>query len=357
VASASTGSPATVGARLRAAREKRGISLRQIAERTRISVMVLEAVERDDIKRLPGGIFTRSFLRSYATEVGLDPDTTVDEFLAQFPPESVTAGTVGDPVEDHQAIESDRHAARTFVRLIAASLPIAAIVIYFTVRPTPSGEETESSAPSSVEAPTVAGGSKILTPSRGNSKIPPATTQTVKASEVKAVTAIEPKPTTDPKAAITPKTVTDPKLGAVGTGAAATVTPPTTGGNQATATMKPSATDATPVPTEVKVPAQTAKRPETAKPAAPPDSVMMVIDQPSRCWVAVAVDGQAVAPERLGSGERLELKARREIVVTVGEDSPCSYTLNGAAGRPLGQPGAIVTRRISPDNYRSYVTR
>src|SRR5512134_4052123 len=97
--------------------------------------MVLEALERDDIKRLPGGIFTRAFLRSYASEVGLDPGTTVDEFLAQFPPESVTAGTVGDPVEDHQAIESDRRAAQTFVRLMAVSLPIAAVVIYFSVRP------------------------------------------------------------------------------------------------------------------------------------------------------------------------------------------------------------------------------
>jgi cytoskeleton protein RodZ len=262
--------------------------------------MVLEAVERDDIKRLPGGIFTRSFLRSYATEVGLDPDTTVDEFLGQFPPESVTAGTVGDPVEDHQAIESDRHAARTLVRLVVASLPIAAVVIYFSVRPAPSGEETESSAPNRVEAPTVAGGTKIPPASLVGSKTAPMTTQTVKPSEVKA--AIEPKPTTDPKTAINSKTATDPKLTAVGTGASATVAPPATAKNQTTATTKPAATDAPPVPTEAKVPAQTAKRPETAKPAAPPDSVMMVIDQPSRCWVAVAVDGQAVLHVERGGG-------------------------------------------------------
>jgi hypothetical protein len=83
----------------------------------------------------------------------------------------------------------------------------------------------------------------------------------------------------------------------------------------------------------------------------------MVIDQASPCWVAVAVDGEAIARARLSSGERLELKATREIVVTVGEDTPCAYTLNGAAGRPLGQPGAIVTRRISPDNYRTYLSR
>ena len=344
------GSPVTVGARLRAAREKQGISLRQIAERTRISVMVLEALERDDIKRLPGGIFTRSFVKAYATEVGLDPDSTVDDFLGQFPSESVTAGTVGDPVEDHQAIESDRHVARTFVRLIAASLPIAAIVIYFSVRQSPPSERTIAPPPP-VTAPVVAGGSKIPPPSAGGgSKVPPAaTTPMVKPTEVKA--------TTDPKAATNPKATSDPKATTVGTGAVATATPPVTVGNQAAATAKPSATDATPATTEVKVPPQTQKRPEAARPAAPPDSVMMVIDQPSRCWVAVAVDGEAVAPERLGSGQRLELKASREIVVTVGEDSPCAYTLNGSAGRPLGQPGAIVTRRISPDNYRTYLTR
>ena len=54
------GPPArTVGVRLREAREKKGVSLRQIANSTRISVMSLEALERSDLSRLPGGIFTR----------------------------------------------------------------------------------------------------------------------------------------------------------------------------------------------------------------------------------------------------------------------------------------------------------
>jgi cytoskeleton protein RodZ len=61
------------GERLRRARESRGISLRQVANVTRITVRALEAVERNDLSRLPGGIFTRSFVRAYAAEVGLDP--------------------------------------------------------------------------------------------------------------------------------------------------------------------------------------------------------------------------------------------------------------------------------------------
>ena len=95
------GPPAlTVGARLRAAREKRGVSLRQIANSTRISVMSLEALERSDLSRLPGGIFTRAFIRAYAQEVGLDPDRTIQDFIAELPPEAATATAHSATVED-----------------------------------------------------------------------------------------------------------------------------------------------------------------------------------------------------------------------------------------------------------------
>jgi cytoskeletal protein RodZ len=84
------------GERLRRAREARGVSLRQVANVTRITVRALEAVERNDLSRLPGGIFTRSFVRAYATEVGLDPEGTLREFLAQCPDEA-TAIPTGEP--------------------------------------------------------------------------------------------------------------------------------------------------------------------------------------------------------------------------------------------------------------------
>ena len=69
--------PTGVGAELRRRREERQISLRQIAATTKISPSALEAIERDDIKRLPGGIFTRAFVRAYASELHLDPEPIV----------------------------------------------------------------------------------------------------------------------------------------------------------------------------------------------------------------------------------------------------------------------------------------
>jgi transcriptional regulator with XRE-family HTH domain len=125
------------GSRMKRARERRGIPLRQIATATKISVAALEALERNDISRLPGGIFSRAFVRSYATEIGLDPEETVREFIEQFPHDSVTAGSPHVPQEDHTAIESDRRSAETVVKLIAVSLPIVGVILYFTLWATP----------------------------------------------------------------------------------------------------------------------------------------------------------------------------------------------------------------------------
>ena len=120
------------GQMLREARERRGISLRQIANATKISVGVLDALERNDISKLPGGIFGRAFVRSYATEVGLDPEATIQSFIEQFPNDSVVAGhPASDRVEDHGAGETDRQTAGTFLWLAVIAVPIAAALLYF----------------------------------------------------------------------------------------------------------------------------------------------------------------------------------------------------------------------------------
>src|SRR3954466_14878391 len=125
-------SPGGFGARLRDARERRGVSLRQIANATKISISALEALERNDISRLPGGIFSRAFVRSYAVEVGLDPESTIQEFITQFPHDSIAPGqATSTESEDYEAVESERRSATTFVRLIVWSIPIAAAMVYF----------------------------------------------------------------------------------------------------------------------------------------------------------------------------------------------------------------------------------
>jgi transcriptional regulator with XRE-family HTH domain len=73
------------GARLRTARERKGIGLAAIAQSTKINAALFDALEHDDASRWPSGIFRRAFMRAYANAVGLDPETTVKEFLEVFP--------------------------------------------------------------------------------------------------------------------------------------------------------------------------------------------------------------------------------------------------------------------------------
>lgn len=70
------------GDRLRREREMRGITLEDISESTKISRRRLEALENEEFDLLPGGVFNRGFVRSYARHVGLDPDQAVADYLA-----------------------------------------------------------------------------------------------------------------------------------------------------------------------------------------------------------------------------------------------------------------------------------
>ena len=122
------------GMKMKRAREDRGVSLRQIADATKISVSALEALERNDISRLPGGIFSRAFVRSYAVEIGLDPEQTVRDFLVQFPHDSVNLGSPHAPPDG--SLDGPPRSRRmvTVAALVAISLLIGAILFLMLSR-------------------------------------------------------------------------------------------------------------------------------------------------------------------------------------------------------------------------------
>jgi cytoskeletal protein RodZ len=124
------------GTAMRHLREERGVSLRQIADATKISVSALEALERNDISRLPGGIFSRGFVRAYAVEVGLDPEQTVRDFMVQFPQDSVTAGSPHAPKASCDPVQPPRHGPAAIVAVVAISVLIGVILLFtFAARP------------------------------------------------------------------------------------------------------------------------------------------------------------------------------------------------------------------------------
>ena len=125
------------GGRLRQARERRGISLRQIAASTKISAAALEALERNDISKLPGGIFSRAFVKSYAVEVGLDPDDTVRQFVERFQQEAAAPSTEAIAAaipEEERVFEAQRRKAARTLGIVAIAVPVLAVAAYFVLR-------------------------------------------------------------------------------------------------------------------------------------------------------------------------------------------------------------------------------
>lgn len=59
-------------------RRNRGVSLEQIAESTKIGVRTLEAIERGDFAKLPGGIYNTSYIRQYARAIDYDESILLD---------------------------------------------------------------------------------------------------------------------------------------------------------------------------------------------------------------------------------------------------------------------------------------
>ena len=127
-----------LGNRLKQARQDKGVSLTDIAIATKIAVPTLEALERSDFGRLPGGIFARAFVRAYAAAVGLEPESAVAEFLAEYTRwEKEREHTAKRPeisADDREFVERQRKALRT-VRVVFIIAAVAALgaLAYFAI--------------------------------------------------------------------------------------------------------------------------------------------------------------------------------------------------------------------------------
>jgi cytoskeletal protein RodZ len=279
------------GTFLRQAREKRGISLQQVSATTKISVRVFDALERNDPRKLPGGIFSRAFVRAYAREVGLDPEVVIEQFTAAFPEQARSETTPATAVSDDQeTFESRRRAAITVAQLLGISLVIVVIVlIYYGTR--------RSQPP---------------------------------------VVRVVSEATQEPRATPPPMTSALAQPGSP-SGMPAADTQGTPGAQPVQPTVAASPAPATPTP---------------AAPAAP---LTIDISTTAVCWLSLTVDGRPVVVRTLEAGERVSYPVRTSVTIVAGNAGALSLTLNGKAARPIGASGAVVTTTITPDTFKNFL--
>ncbi len=116
----------TIGEQLRLAREERGIALREISNQTRISMRYLEAIEADDYKRLPGGVFNRSFVKAYARSIGFDEHLAIEGYARLMREQ-------GHPIDDelhlyHSKVYTDTPATRSPILTVALAILILGLL-------------------------------------------------------------------------------------------------------------------------------------------------------------------------------------------------------------------------------------
>jgi len=171
---------ANFGASFKKARDSKGLSIAKIAEETRISSRFLEAIEHEDFHLLPGGIFNRGFIRTYAERVGLDPAAALSEYeqliKTQEPEQQVV-----------QFEEPSSKGEKNFYPVVIGALALAIVIFYIVTRDPGNTVQTRTSArvTASEPAPSTPLGSSVEAAPEPEPE-PPAPAITV-ALEVQAV--------------------------------------------------------------------------------------------------------------------------------------------------------------------------
>lgn len=145
----------SLGSRFKQERERKGITLEVVAESTKIGTRMLQAIEDDRYELLPGGIFSKGFVRAYARYLELDEEQAIADYMAKTgpPPAEVEPVVVLEALAAH-AVETGRDR-----RSLLDSIPWGKLAIFLLVvaicltiwgpRPAPTEKGKRNSLPHS----------------------------------------------------------------------------------------------------------------------------------------------------------------------------------------------------------------
>jgi cytoskeleton protein RodZ len=288
----------SIGDTLRRERIRRGLELEKVASETKIGLHLLEAMEADQFDRLPGGVFTRSFLRQYAHALGLDEEELIASLKEQFeePPEPLPAPPPKqrfpnlpqmprfDDVRDR--LRSDSSLGALVWVVVVALLCAGVYKLWQRPRINPSPQTAVSPAK---PAPRTSAG---LKPS-----VPPPPTPAASKPEFR------------------PAVVSD----------------------NGTISVPPPPPPPTPAPSE----------PVVASDAAGAVRVAFTSSEP--VWVSIKSDGTRTYSGTIEGQEPRQFDAARKMVVLVGNAGALKISLNGKAVGPFGSAGEIRLVMFTPE--------
>lgn len=118
----------TLGEELRRIREEKGMNLREVSDATHIGTRFLQAIESDNYSILPGGIFNRGFVRSYARYIGMDEEQAMTLYNQQL--EAQGGEAPRNPAPSLDGIEEEASSPWGSIALIVITLLLLSAGIF-----------------------------------------------------------------------------------------------------------------------------------------------------------------------------------------------------------------------------------
>jgi len=306
---------ATFGENLRREREMRGVTLEEISESTKISTRLLTALENDRFSELPGGIFTRNFIRAYAQYLGLDEEHALSEYKRAAGSPSDNDLTRLAPNATLTSMSGSRGSVLPWL-VIAVLLGSGYAVYRYTQRtpevPPPNAATAQSPNPQT------------------------ATSQTADAPATSSPPAQASNPGSNPVAG-------SPSGNATGT-------PDKPAGQSSVPGVDSNPGNPNPAtPSGATSPANTASAP----PELGEGDLVLQVSSSEDSWIAVAADGKTLWQHTLPANSKRVFRAKDFFDFTTGNAQGTSLTLNGQVQKSLGREGEFKRVHLTRDNLQA----
>ncbi|HLI33444.1 MAG TPA: RodZ domain-containing protein [Terriglobia bacterium] len=330
------------GENLRREREMRGISLQEISETTKISIRLLEALENEEFYKLPGGIFTRSFIRAYANYLGLDEERVLAEYQLVAPPK-------GEEDFSRIGVSSNRANLKSRIPILPWVIAVFLLaggyaIFHYAHRFSESASTFENSSPAGAAL------AKSSTSLDTASSKPPQVLTSVDASNSGSSPAQGSATARDGKASSSSSSpASNPTASSAQTPAdASSSASPSASGDHAAAGA---ATGASATPAAASTPGSSAPTPAEAQAQG---EMLLQVAATQPAWVAVDADGKTVLERVLHPNEIKTLMARNYFDVTTGNAQGTVLSLDGVTLKPLGRFGEVKKVHLTRDDLKGY---
>lgn len=330
----------TTGQILKENRERKGISVNEVAIATKINVKTILAMESGDIEKLPPKTFLRGFVRAYASYLELDVDNLLSTFFEEMgstkprAPEMTPTQPRGNSEEADRAINPKTSPIVTIAAVAGILILVVLIVIFKNKMESYEKETVVGAPPAEIESLPAATSSPGMTPFDGSATASPSPTATAA-----ALTLASPSPSPSPTSTAIAKPSATPSPSPTAT-AKPTATATPTPSPSATATPKPTATP-TPTPSPTASPTATPTATATPSPTPTPSARVseIIIEALNGVTIKATIDGEAKTLA-LKADQVHSIRAKK-VVLDISDAGAINLTVNGAdRGVPgdLGKP-------------------